>query len=472
MSSEPIVTTVRSRGHLIALVAAVSAFSCGLAGLWWGVPALLVLLVPLALAAAAWLTRLALLRFEVFVLGLLLVRPSLDRLPAAGPLDPSSLLALLFIATSLVWLGRRARTRPLHPSAVTLALAAFAGAALISCLVSPLPLVSAVAASKTVAGVLMFAVVEQLLRERPERVRGLVAVVLASAVVPCAVALQQFVGAGATFVDASLGLSRVVGTFLHPNPFATYVTMVLLLAVAVLPHLRWRQRLLVLALLPLLGLALVGTFARGGWIATALGLAYLLGKRSKLLLAAAGIVVVFVGTSVAAVRERFADLGAAPPVPGVPANSVEWRLGYWQDVLQYAERNPVTGIGLEVVQNTADDQLPPHNAFVQAYVETGLLGLVALLAVIVTLAVALHRRVRAAEPGPERSLALVAAAIGLGLLAQTLTENLLTQTMALWYFAAAGTIGLPLRRDRADIGAAAGETVDQTVVDPAPARTG
>lgn len=411
----------------------------------WGSPVMWALLAIAIGVVAVCLSVGAVRRFETFVLSLLLVRPSLDILPGAGPVDPSSMLALLFIVAAVVWLARRGG-RTTTPSPVTWAFGALAAAAVVSCITSPLPVASAIAASKTVAGVTMLVVVEQMLRERPERARRLVTVVLASAAVPVLVALLQMGTAGGGLQDETIGISRVVGTFAHPNPFATFLAMVLVLGVAVLPHLRTRHRLLVLALLGLSSVALMGTFGRGGWIAAAIGIGYLIAVRSKVLLLLSAVLVGVLGATVPAVRDRFADIGAPPPVPGVPANSLEWRFGYWQEVLPLVRRNPLTGIGFEAVQNTSDSGLPPHNAYVQALVELGLLGLLALLAVITTTAFALRRRVRLAEPGLDRALATAAVAIGLGLLAQTLTENLLSQTMAFWYFAAAGTLGLPTGR--------------------------
>lgn len=444
-------------------VGALAALLCAGATALLGDAVLYALVALVVVTAAGAIALLAVRRFELFVLALLLVRPSLDRLPAVGPLDPSSLLALLFIATSVLWLAGRVH-RGSRPSAVTMAFGALAATAVISCLASPVPVLSAVASSKMLAGALMLAVLEQMLRERPERARTLVTVVLASAVVPCLMALLQLATTGGALVEQTLGLSRVVGTFVHPNPFATYLSMVIVLGLALLPHLSrvWQPVCAILLLLPVAALA--GTFGRGGWIATALGVAFLIGMRSKTILAFAVVVGGVVASSVPAVRDRFSDLGAPPPVGGVPANSLEWRLGYWLEVLPLAQRNPVTGIGFETVQNTNLSGLPPHNAYLQAYVELGVLGLAALIALIVTVAVALRQRIRQAEPGFDRALALAAGAIALGLLAQTLTENLLSQTMAFWYFAAAGTLGLPALRRARD-----GLRLDLAPVAPQPA---
>lgn len=437
----------RRPGHRALVVAAVTvgvSLLGGLLALAGGRTVVLALFAVAGLVLLGGACALAAYRFDLFMVLLLTVRPALDRVPLeAGPLDVSSILALLFLIAGAVWLVSRARRAPLAFSPMSTALLAFAGIAALSSLVSAAPVSSAIAASKTLSGVMMFLVLERLLQERPDRLRSVVTAVLASSVVPCLFAVLQFAtGQGSGTISGS-GLGRVTGTFVHPNPFATYLAIVLVLAVAVLPHAA--RRLDQVAIMSVIGLSTVCltlTYSRGGWIAALVGLAYLLGKRSILLLALAGAVVVTLVMFAPPVQERFADIGAPPPVEGVPANSLEWRVGYWQDVLPLASVNPITGIGMEGVQASTSAGLPPHNAYVQSYVETGLLGLGALLAVVITGAVTLRRRVRQAADGLERGLALAASGIALGLLAQTLTENLLTQTMALWYFAAAATWGL------------------------------
>lgn len=433
----------RGRSGTVAVVAGLGSLLFGVLAVTAGRPVVLVLFAVAALLVLGLACALAAYRFDLFVVLLLTVRPSLDRVPfKVGPLDVSSILALLFLVAGTLWLAARARRSPLTFTPMSVALIAFAGIAALSSLVAASPLSSAIAASKTLSGVLMFLVLERLLREHPERLRSLVTAVLASAVVPCLVALQQFATGTASGTISGGDLSRIPGTFVHPNPFATYLALVLVLGVAVLPHVRRRRdQVLVLAVVGLASVSLLLTYSRGGWLAALVGLAYLLGKRSVVLLLLAGIAVVTAAAFSPPVQARFADIGAPPPVEGVPANSLEWRVGYWQDVLPLASINPITGIGLEGVQTSTSAGLPPHNAYVQSYVETGVLGLAALLGVVVTGVVTLRRRLRNAAPGLERGLALAAVAMGLGLLAQTLTENLLTQTMALWYFAAAGTWG-------------------------------
>lgn len=451
---------------VIAGVTGSASLLAGLLAVTAGRPAVLLVLACAALVVLAAACALAAYRFDVFVVVLLLVRPSLDRVPlSAGPLDVSSILALLFLVAGVLWLAARARHSPLSFSPMSMALVAFAGVASLSSLVSAAPVASAVAASKTVSGVLMFLVLERLLQERPDRMRSVITAVLASAVVPCLVALQQVATGATSGTTSGAELGRVYGTFVHPNPFATYLAIVAVLAVAVLPHvLRRRDQLFVLAVAGLALASLLFTYSRGGWVAALVGLAYLLAKRSVVLLVLAGVVVVLAGMFAPPVQARLADIGAPPPVEGVPANSLEWRVGYWQEVLPLAAGNPLTGIGLERVQNSTPSGLPPHNAYVQTYVETGVLGLGALVAVILTGFITLRRRLTRARPGLERGLAFAGTAVALGLLAQTLTENLLTQTMALWYFAAAATWGY--RSPRADQ-----EALELSLPAAAPPRT-
>jgi O-antigen ligase len=69
----------------------------------------------------------------------------------------------------------------------------------------------------------------------------------------------------------------------------------------------------------------------------------------------------------------------------------------------------------------------PHSVFVQAVVETGLLGIAALVGVVVAIWRDLAAARRRAGTGIDRWMALGATAVAAGMFVQMFTENLLTQ---------------------------------------------
>ncbi len=119
-------------GFLAAVALAVSTASL----LGAGDPKLAVL--PIAAICGVVLVYLALTRFELFVLVCLFLRSSLDAIGGEGTTvtNPSSILALTFMAASLLWLAARANRGVRFHSLLTLPLLVFTFACLLSTLTS------------------------------------------------------------------------------------------------------------------------------------------------------------------------------------------------------------------------------------------------------------------------------------------------------------------------------------------------
>jgi putative inorganic carbon (hco3(-)) transporter len=112
-------------------------------------------------------------------------------------------------------------------------------------------------------------------------------------------------------------------------------------------------------------------------------------------------------------------------------------------VLPLANSSPVTGIGLTSTQFATDEAKQPHNDFVRAYVETGLIGLGAYLAVLVALVALGLRAVRVSPPGTlDRGVAVGFLGCAVAFVAVSLAANVLSNVVLLWYlfaFAAAAS---------------------------------
>jgi O-antigen ligase len=147
-----------------------------------------------------------------------------------------------------------------------------------------------------------------------------------------------------------------------------------------------------------------------------------------------------------AVGDRFAQLADARAVGGAPTgNTLAWRLGYWAEVVTLADRNPLTGIGPNMTQYQTDEAKKPHNDFLRAYVETGILGLLAYLAMVALL---LHAGLRALRRAPPGTLARGVAVGNLGcvvaFVAVSAASNVLSSVATLWYLVAfAAVAGAP-----------------------------
>lgn len=399
-------------------------------------PLLTVGAVLFGAAIVTWATK----ELWTAILVLFAVRPSLDlfKVDEAGATlaEPSVVLGVVFLAASILWLVLRARRGVrLVWSASSVSLAVLAGASLLASVTADVPLVSLQAAMRIASTAIMLVVLEQLLRERPDRLPSLLVAVLASLAVPALVALFQLYGNVPVVPEygPALEVGRVRGTFVHPNPFAAYLSMLIPLAVALLPHVSGRAKLGVAVAAALSVTLLLFTYARAAWIAALLAVLVIgwLQDRRICWLVIMGTLVVML--TVPSVTTRLSDLRQQQESSDGP-DSLSWRIDYWRRVLPMTLEGPVTGIGLSGVEHATTDKLPPHNVFVQSLVETGLAGLMALLAAVGVLARDLRQAVRRTSSGLRRGVVVAAIGVSVAFLVQCLSENLLDQPVVQWYF--------------------------------------
>ena len=423
------------------LVTVVALLACGLgAGVLAtsGLSQELVIVVGAALGLV--LAVIAASRFWWVVLALFIARSSLDALKlgdyseGSSSLDPGVIVGLVFLLSGSVWIYAQWRSKSWHPLSVTskwfaaLGLAGMAAAAL-----SNDPLAGGRVGLKLCAGALMYAVLEQVLHQRPSRIKVLLAATGASVFVPAFVAFGQL--RSPREADEFLDVSRIQGTFVHPNPFATYLVIMCVVAAALLPHLRGLARWAAIAVGGVSGFFAFFTYARGAWIALFLGLVVIGILQDRRILAGLAIGLVAVILFVPSFTSRLSDLDNEAVQGRGDPNSLSWRISYWQELLPRVAENPVTGIGLDGVMRSSEDSLQPHNVVVQTVVETGLFGLVCLVGLCLAMASDIRRSLRDGPKGLPRGVAVGAAAAAIGVLFQFSGENLLTQAAIHWYLA-------------------------------------
>lgn len=401
-------------------------------------PALGLPLVVLLLAAAAagGLVALASNRFQHYLLALIVSRTALDSLPGAGGgvLEPTALLGALSVVLGLAWLWQRQRSgRLVGTSRFTLALCGITGFALISPLFAVGPLEAVQSAVRFLSFTVMYAVLEQLFRSDPSQRRLFLRGMLWSLAIPAFVAVLQLLSGGSN--DGFIAVNRVRGTFAHPNPFGTHLAMVLLVALVLVPTASRLARLALVGTSIGAAALLVFTYARAPWAAALVG-AVILGIRvDRRILRAMAVGGILVVVAVPSVATRLADLGQEESVvANEDPNSLAWRIGYWEEILPYGLSSPVGGIGFGSTVLVQEDGLEPHNAFVQAFVELGLPGLLTLLFAIVACTNEVHRSDYWARDRFERNIAAGAAAVAVGFFLQLFSENLFVQPVSLWYF--------------------------------------
>jgi putative inorganic carbon (HCO3(-)) transporter len=392
-------------------------------------------LLPVAVAIGLAALVLAATRFEVFVGCILLIRASIDTIEfGSRTLDASGAISVLFVGASCLWLlARQEGSEQLaSPVAVLLPpIAALFLCALVSVLFSEHPLESLVEVVRFGTLIVIVAALGRVVRDE-RSMRFVLLAALGSAIVPLLVGFRQITGGGGVLTAS--GLDRVRGTFLHSNPFAAYLFLMIILAVSLYPHFERRWKLVLGPLAVACGACLIATYSRGAWAATILALVMvgiLQDRRILWLLGATSIVAVL---AIPSIGTRLSDLTESQKESGAPGNSLVWRLQYWQQVLALQD-DPLFGIGFKEVELGATAaSTPPHNDPIRIFVETGFLGLAAYAWLLITLGIQARATLDRAPPGVPRGLAVAFAATLAGIVLLSLSANLITQLVILWYF--------------------------------------
>jgi putative inorganic carbon (HCO3(-)) transporter len=436
---------------LAVLVAAGLAAFSGLAA---GNGSKLAVVLPLAAAAGLILATLGLIRFSLYVMALLVLRASIDLAKLSGiqaaegggtavtgrGLDPSSLLVFMFLLTSALWLAaQHYRQGSLPGSGLRAALLVFVAAAALSVPASVNLRGSLLELLRILAAVMMFVVLEQLIVNRTVLRRVLLAAYL-SLVFPLAYTLFGFVTGGPAS-EIKGAFIRITGPFAQSNTFARYLMVMIVFGVALFPHLDRAWRLAMGAAVGLSSVFLLLTYTRTAIIGTALGVLVVGLVQSKRLLLGLLVLAVCAMVFVPQFSSRFTSLADVNGGEAASRDSLSWRVGYWTEVLPLANANPVTGIGLSSTQLSTDEAKQPHNDFLRAYVETGLLGLGAYLAMLLALLATGRRAVRASPPGSfDRGVAAGFLGCAVAFVAVSFAANVISNVVLLWYlfaFAAA-----------------------------------
>ena len=391
-----------------------------------------VVLIPMAIALALAAAYLAAMRFELFVLGVILIRPTLDTIYlGSSTLDAAGAISVLFIGASCLWLlaQRDGRTFPPSPTdGILRPVAALFLCALISVIFSTHPLESLLEVVRFGTLIVILAVLGRLIRD-DRTVRLVLTVAIASSIIPLLFAARQISGVGVA--TTATGLSRIRGTFLHSNPFAAYLFLMITLILSVFPHVERRWKLVLAPLGFACGGALLLTYSRGAWAATILAVIVIGLLQDRRLLWLLGVGALVIALAVPSVGVRLSDLTESRKETGAAGNSLIWRVQYWERLLEQ-QNNPILGIGFKEVGRDTTSQA--HNDPIRVFVETGLLGLAAYVWLLIALGLEARSTLRRAPPGLPRGLAVAFAASLGGLVMLSLTANVITQLVILWYF--------------------------------------
>lgn len=472
---------VRTKAITVVLALVVTATAM-YSGLHAGTPERAKVVLPLLAAVALAMGILALTRFAGFVLLILGARASLDLFKLSGSaagntstntvargLDPGSLLAVLFLLAAFLWLVAQYRDRgllrasPVRYSFIALTVAAFCST-LGSAWLGP----SLLEFARILSVLVMFIVLEELASTR-KMIEKILVATYASAVFPLGYTLFTIV-IGDPAAEVKGSFTRLSGPFSQSTTFGRYLAFLIIFGVAIYPYVRKRwQRHSLAAILALSTVFLLLTLTRSVIIAALVGVVVVgLAQRRYRMLVGLGTVGVMALLLVPGLLARMLELGAVQEVGGAPTgNTLDWRLRYWTQVLPLANSNPITGIGLNATQYLTDQAKQPHNDFIRAYVEMGVIGLVTYTIWVFSLIGLGFRTLGRTMPRTfDRAVAAGFLGCAIAFAGQSLGANAMSNVVTLWYFIAFAAIASRLAHHDIHVGDRAARPperdVDQT----------
>ncbi|UBF23585.1 O-antigen ligase family protein [Kovacikia minuta CCNUW1] len=397
--------------------------------------------------------------FEQAVLGLLILRSSLDifsaqQLPAVLAIGIDG-LTLLYIAVQLF------RKKPIHVDNFFWIFAAWVASQALWIVLLPIGglgfdgsyLSVAIREWARLFSCLMIYLLVMQLKNRiaPTRVISLLFLGL---VMPLTVAtLQAILPASAlpeilsakTFGDAS----RISGTLGHSNTFATF--LLLFVSLTCWKIKQGNNRLPWMLLLGVILFFYVRTMALFSLLMLAVFVVVLITPKANLLKVVAGLLLVggtialFASTEFGQARlgslantpllNRDMDISRAILLSAGDNNSFNWRIAQWNYLLEQWQQFPIFGYGLGTSIHVSTNKLLPHNDYIRALVEEGIVGLIAFLAFLGIQVLYLVRLIRSApHKTVQADFCLTLLAVLLALPIGMLTENIWSHTTFFFYW--------------------------------------
>ncbi|RCJ22315.1 polymerase [Nostoc minutum NIES-26] len=383
-------------------------------------------------------------KFEQAVLGLLILRSSLDvfsdlQIPAAFAVGLDA-LALLYVIVSLLT-GRIIRTDGFWWFLVGWVL--LQGLWLILLHLGALGLDASYLLTsirewvRLFSWVMVYLLVMQLKdRLPPEKVISRLFLALP---LPIAVALLQI----------PQGSDRIVGTFGTANTFATF--LLLFISLVWWNLYKTQQQWFWLMLLGLLCFFLVSTKSLFSLMMIAVFVLVLITPRLNVAKLISGVLllglVIALFASTEFGQQRLASIAQTPLLnPDMDisraillsqgdSNSFNWRLSQWNLLLNAWKQSPIFGYGLGLSIPVAGNDLLPHNDYIRALVEGGIIGLITFLALFAAQFIHLLRLIQQTPyESKQRNLCFILLAMLSSIPVGMITENIWSHTTFFFYW--------------------------------------
>ncbi len=187
-------------------------------------------------------------------------------------------------------------------------------------------------------------------------------------------------------------IMRVTGPFRHANDFSAYLSLVIFIFLGMMSYAvgnkSWKQRGLYFGGALVLGTCLLWTFSRGAWLAVAFACILMaILKRSRLVILALFVALALIFfLSPAPLEGRITSLW------NIKDGTITERRQLWGEALRMVGERPWLGYGVNTYAKVEPrfkskdfytDNQYAHNGYLQIAAETGWLGLIAFLGVLV-----------------------------------------------------------------------------------------
>lgn len=261
-------------------------------------------------------------------------------------------------------------------------------------------------------------------------------VIIYSTIIPATFAFYQFftkTGMSITFEGIH---NRIFGTFAHPNLFAFYLVIPIILALLVflIGDRRKVINILTIILLILMIILLALTYTRGAWLAFIIAVFFITIFKYRILFVGTLLALILSYITITPIQNRVKDL-----VQLNPYGSIQWRLTLWQDGLGYIKEKPLFGFGTgtanQVIFEKRGEEYgspDPHNDYLKIALENGILGLMSYVLIIVSILYTLYKKYFEIEKPKFKILVLVIMGLTFSIYTTSFSDNIIRNTAMQW----------------------------------------
>jgi O-antigen ligase len=229
------------------------------------------------------------------------------------------------------------------------------------------------------------------------------------------------------------GFNRVSGTFLHPNGFSQYLTMVFLVVFYLIQSRERtrKQRLFLYGYLGVVASALFMTYTRGAWIGVSAAFMFFLFVKNSFRTKAGYFILALIvlAALMPTIQKRFSEVEKRKQED---LSSWQWRIQQWKQTADFVREDPVVGKGIGVFEIVFD--IGVHNDYLRIAYETGFSGLLSYVGLLLYLLFAAIARLRRATDQEEINRYKLAASLVIAFMLMSFSDNLLRGTIILLYY--------------------------------------